>query len=166
MDLAKWELALRNDSLLKPASKMEMWKPLTYKDGSTYPYGLGWRISEIRGHKLIAHSGQTAGFGASISRYVDDDVTVIALTNLGTSGMGTMIAQGVAKFYIPALSLKNLKSQPDDAKITQTVKTALQHRLENTFPEELFTENLIRQISNERAKTNNLRIASFGNAKT
>lgn len=165
LDLAKWDLALRNDTLLKKTSKLEMWKPLTFNDGKTYPYGLGWRFSEIRGHKLIAHSGQTAGFGASLSRYVDDDITVIALTNLGASGMGTLIAQGVAKFYIPAISLKNLKSQLDDAKITQTVKTALQHRIENNFPEELFAENLIRQISNERAKANNLRIASFGAIK-
>lgn len=165
LDLAKWDLALRNDTLLKQTSKLEMWKALTFNDGKTYPYGLGWRLSEIRGHKLIAHSGQTAGYGANLSRYVDDDITVIALTNLGTTGMGTLITQGVAKLYIPDISLKNIKPKTDDAKITQTVKTAIQHRMENTFPDELFSENLIRQISNERAKANNLRIASFGAVK-
>jgi D-alanyl-D-alanine carboxypeptidase len=101
-DLAKWEAALRGDTFLKPSSKTQMWTPVTLNDGKPYPYGLGWRISDVRGHKLIAHSGQTAGFGASLSRFVDDDLTVIALTNLGEIGMGTLLAIGVAKIYLPA----------------------------------------------------------------
>jgi CubicO group peptidase (beta-lactamase class C family) len=164
-DLAKWDLALRNDTLLKKESKLQMWTPLTFTNGKTYPYGFAFRFSDIRGHKLIAHSGQTAGFGASISRYVDDDLTVIALTNLGENGMGTLIAQGVAKFYIPAISLKMMSAKPDDAKISQIVKTALQMRLENNPKPEIFSADLIRSLSTERAKANNLRIASFGAIK-
>ncbi|MBX7170543.1 MAG: beta-lactamase family protein [Pyrinomonadaceae bacterium] len=167
LDLAKWDAALRTDTLLKKETKAEMWKPLTFNNGKTYPYGFAWRISDIRGHKLIAHSGQTAGFGASISRYVDDDLTVIALTNLGESGMGTLIAQGVAKIYIPAISLKEMKAQPEpNSQITQKISTALRERLENKFNAELLTANLIRTLSTERAKTNNQRINSFGNIKS
>lgn len=164
-DLTKWDIALRNDKLLKKSSKEQMWTPLTFTNSKTYPYGFGFRFSDIRGHKLIAHSGQTAGFGASISRYVDNDLTVIALTNLGESGMGTLIAQGVAKFYIPAISLKMMQAKPDDAKITQIVRTALQSRMENSPKPEIFSADLIRSLSTERAKANNLRIASFGAIK-
>lgn len=164
-DLAKWDLALRNDTLLKKESKTQMWTPLTFTNGKTYPYGFAFRFSDIRGHKLIAHSGQTAGFGASISRYVDDDITVIALTNLGENGMGTLIAQGVAKFYIPAISLKVMLTKPDDAKITEIVSSALRERLENKPSSTLFSADLIRTLSTERAKANNLRIASFGEIK-
>lgn len=163
LDLAKWDAALRGDTLLKKETKAEMWKPLTFNNGKTYPYGFAWRISDIRGHKLIAHSGQTAGFGASISRYVDDDLTVIALTNLGESGMGTLIAQGVAKIYIPAISLKEMKAQPEpNSQISQKISTALRERLENKFNPELLTANLIRTLSTERTKANNQRINSFG----
>ncbi len=165
-DLAKWDAALRGDNLLKKETKAEMWKPLTFNDGKTYPYGLGWRFSDIRGHKLIAHSGQTAGFGASVSRYVDDDLTVIALTNLGETGMGTLLAQGIAKKYIPSMSLKQMKAQPEtDSKITQTISNVLRDRLENKFKPDLLTANLIRTLSTERAKANNQRITSFGNIK-
>lgn len=144
---------------------MQMWTPLTFTNGKTYPYGFAFRFSDIRGHKLIAHSGQTAGFGASISRYVDDDITVIALTNLGENGMGTLIAQGVAKFYIPAISLKMMPAKTDDAKITQTVNSALRERLENKPSSQIFSADLIRSLSSERAKANNLRIAAFGEIK-
>ena len=164
-DLTKWDIALRNDTLLKKSSKEQMWTPLTFTNGKTYPYGFGFRFSDIRGHKLVAHSGQTAGFGASISRYVNDDLTVITLTNLGESGMGTLIAQGVAKFYIPAISLKMMQAKPDDAKITQIAKNAIQSRMENNLKPEIFSADLIRSFSTERAKANNLRIASFGAVK-
>lgn len=164
-DLAKWDLALRNDTLLKKNSKTQMWTPLTFSNGKTYPYGFAFRFSDVRGHKLVAHSGQTAGFGASISRYIDDDLTVIALTNLGENGMGTLIAQGVAKLYIPAISLKTMQAKTDDTRITQTVNSALRERMENKPSATLFSADLIRTISNERSKANNLRIASFGEVK-
>lgn len=164
-DLAKWDLALRNDTLLKKTSKEQMWTPLTFINGKTYPYGFAFRFSDIRGHQLIAHSGQTAGFGASISRYVNDDITVIALTNLGENGMGTLIAQGVAKLYIPAISLKAMQAKTDDAKTTQIVNSALRERLGNQPSSVLFSADLIRSLSTERARANNLRIASFGAIK-
>lgn len=166
LDLAKWDAALRNDTLLKKETKAEMWKPLTFNDGKTYPYGFAWRISDIRGHKLIAHSGQTAGFGASVSRFVDDDLTVIALTNLGESGMGTLIAQGVAKILIPSMSLKQMKAQPEpDSKLTQMISTALRERFENKFNPDVLTQTLINSLSTERSKLNTFRIALFGNIK-
>lgn len=167
MDLAKWEMALRNDSLLKKESKTAAWTPVLFNDGKPYPYGFGWRFSEIRGHKLIAHSGQTAGFGASLSRFVDDDLTVIVLTNLGEIGMGTLIANGIAKIYIPTISLKAIKAHPEpDAKISQTVSTALRERLENKYNPEIFSAELVRSLSIERVKTANQRIASFGAIKS
>jgi len=165
-DLAKWDAAWRGDTLLKKASKTQVWTPVTLNDGKPYPYGFGWRISEVRGHRLIAHSGQTAGFGANISRYVDDDLTVIALTNLGEIGMGTVLANGIAKIYIPAISLKALKAQTEtDAKISKIIATALRERLENKLNPEYLTDELIKSLSTERAKINNQRLASYGAIK-
>jgi CubicO group peptidase (beta-lactamase class C family) len=165
-DLAKWDAALRGDTFLKKESKAQMWTPAILNDGKPYPYGFGFRLSEIRGHKIIGHSGQTAGFGANISRYVDDDLTVIALTNLGEIGMGTLIANGIAKIYIPAISLKALKAQPEpDAGVSKTISSALRERLENKLNPEYLTDELIKSLSTERAKTNNARINSFGAIK-
>lgn len=165
-DLAKWDAALRNDTLLKKPSKMQMWTPAVLTDGKPYPYGFGFRISDVRGHKLIAHSGQTAGFGANLSRYVDDDLTVIALTNLGETGMGTLLATGIAKIYLLAISLKAMKPQNElDAKISQMISVVLRERTENKFNPDLLTADLVKSLSTERAKSNNQRIASFGAVK-
>ncbi|MBA3633687.1 MAG: beta-lactamase family protein [Acidobacteria bacterium] len=166
MDLAKWDAALRNDSLLKKESKAQIWTPVLFNDRKPYPYGFGWNVTEFRGHRLISHGGQTAGFAANISRYTDDDLTVIVLTNLGDQGLGGAIARGIAKNYIPAISLKTIKAQTEsDAKVSTMLKTALRERLENKLNPDLLSSELIKSLSTERAKNVNQRIASFGTIK-
>jgi D-alanyl-D-alanine carboxypeptidase len=162
-DLVKWERSLRDASLLKKESLEEMWTPLRFNDGREHPYGLGFRLSPIRGTRLVAHSGQTAGFGTSLSRFADDDLTVIAITNLGEDGMGTLLALGVAKFYLPKLSLSLVTSGGgEDATLSSIVRKAIEQRLANSPSEDVFTAGLIRSISSNRAKVRNRRIAALG----
>jgi len=166
VDLAKWDAALRNESLLKKTSLEKMWTPFVLNDGKTYPYGFGFNTADFRGHRLISHGGQTAGFAANISRFVDDNLTVIVLTNLGDIGLGSTIARGIAKIYIPAISLKEMKAQTEpDPEVSQTFSNALRERLENKFNPAFLTAELIKSLSTERAKTGNGRIASFGAIK-
>lgn len=165
-DLAKWDIALRDETLLKTSSKNEMWKPFTLTNGKENPYGLGWNISEFRGQKLVSHGGQTAGFAANNSRYTDAGLDVIVLTNLGTQGAGSAIARGIAKIYIPSISLKSLKTeQESDEKVSKSVKLALEEVLQNKLNSEILAENLIKTLSTERAKSENQRISSFGKIK-
>lgn len=161
-DMTKWEAALRGEKLLNAQSKKEIWTQFTFNDGELSPYGLGWRISDVRGNKLIAHSGQTAGFGAAIHRYVDSDVTVIALTNLGEIGMGTMIATASAKHYIPKLSLKAVNTGiTADPLLLSNVEKALRGRYDGTLDATLFTSSAAQTMSSQRVKTLNERIAKF-----
>ena len=95
--MTKWEAALAGNKLLNSESKKQIWTQFTFNNAKLSPYGMGWRISEVRDHKLVGHTGQTAGFGAAIFRYVQNDVTVIALTNLGEVGMGSLVAVAAAK---------------------------------------------------------------------
>ncbi len=165
-DMAKWDIALRGETLLKKESKAEMWKPFTLTGGTKNPYGFGWNVGEFRGQRLLSHGGQTAGFAANISRYTDADLDVIVLTNLGDQGLGSVIAQGIAKTYIPEISLRAMKSQPEpDTQISQLVQTALRRRLENNLDQKLLTGELIKSLSNERTKIDNQRIASYGTIK-
>jgi D-alanyl-D-alanine carboxypeptidase len=165
-DLAKWDAAWRNDTLLKKTSKMEAWKPFVLSDGKSNPYGFGWNVADFRGHRLISHSGSTAGFNAQISRFTDDDLTVIVLTNLGDSGYAGTIARGIAKIYIPAISIKEMKAQlePDGSRAVRFA-IVLRNRMENKINTEYLAENLIKALSTERAKANNARIASMGTLK-
>jgi len=105
LDLGKWDAALYTEKLIKRSSLEQMWTPVRLKDGKTYPYGFGWFLNEVNGHRLIEHDGAWQGFTVNISRYVDDRLTVIVMTNLeeGPSEPGK-IAHGVAGIYEPELN--------------------------------------------------------------
>jgi CubicO group peptidase (beta-lactamase class C family) len=104
LDLAKWDAALYTEKLLKKLSFDQMWTPVKLNDGKTSPYGFGWRVAEVNGHRLFEHGGSWQGFTMHISRFVDDRLTVIVMTNLdsGHADPGK-IAHGVAAIYVPAL---------------------------------------------------------------
>ncbi|MFT3743168.1 MAG: serine hydrolase domain-containing protein [Pyrinomonadaceae bacterium] len=165
-DMVKWSKAVGGNTFLKQSSRKEWWTKFIFNNGKESPYGFGWRISEIRGHKLIGHTGQTAGFGSAHFRYPDSDTIVIALTNIGENGVGGAIAAGVAKLYIPSMSLAAMKPVSDqESALKAKFAKALASRLTNTPDATLISSTLIQSLSTQRAKDANTRIASFGNAK-
>jgi len=102
LDLAKWDAALYTERLFKQPSREQMWTAVKLNGGTTYPYGFGWELDSVGGHRQIHHGGSLPGFRAELSRFVDDKLTVIVLTNSDNANPGT-IALGVAEFYIPNL---------------------------------------------------------------
>jgi len=102
LDLAKWDAALYGDTLLKPSIRDLMWTPVKLNSGATHPYGFGWELSSVAGHKLVHHGGSLPGFRSQISRFVDDKLTIVVLTN-GDNANPNSIALGIAAFYIPGL---------------------------------------------------------------
>jgi CubicO group peptidase (beta-lactamase class C family) len=127
-DLVKWEAALDTASVLSGPSLAVMWTQVTLNDGSRRPYGFGWFVTERRGHRLIDHSGIT---GTQFSRFPNDHLTVIVLTNLGYQLGGQEVdawglSQGVAGHYLPGLLLSGVAKQPDpDAARTQRLRAFL-----------------------------------------
>jgi CubicO group peptidase (beta-lactamase class C family) len=104
LDLAKWDATLYTEKLLKKSSFDQMWSPVELNNGKTSPYGFGWRVAEVNGHRLLEHGGAWQGFTMHISRYVDDRLTVIVMTNLDSEHSDPgKIAQGLAAIYAPAL---------------------------------------------------------------
>ncbi len=105
LDLAKWDAALYTDRLLKHADLQEMWTVAALRDGrpNSGNYGFGWFIESRNGHRVVEHEGQWQGFETQISRYVDDRLTVVVLTNLG-SAEPQKIADAVAAIYLARAS--------------------------------------------------------------
>jgi D-alanyl-D-alanine carboxypeptidase len=80
-DLALWDESLIAQKLLKPESYREMFTEVKLKDGKGTHYGLGVDVTDIDGHRDIAHSGEVTGFVAENDVLVDDGVAVAVLTN-------------------------------------------------------------------------------------
>jgi CubicO group peptidase (beta-lactamase class C family) len=116
-DLAKWDASLYTDRILNAASRKAMWTAAKLADGTGTTYGFGWEISSVKGHVNLNHNGAMDGFVGNISRFVDDRLTIIVLTNQsGLSNTGR-IAKGVARIYIPAIRPALQGKQPIPVKI-------------------------------------------------
>jgi len=74
-DLYIWDRALYSEELISNESKEKMFTE--FKDN----YGFGWGIVNVFNHKMIAHSGDIDGFTSNISRFINDDISIIILSN-------------------------------------------------------------------------------------
>ena len=74
-DLYKWDRALYNNTVLSSASKQKMFTP----GRNNYGYGIG--IDTVEKHLRIWHNGGIPGFSTNFSRYVNDDICVVVLSN-------------------------------------------------------------------------------------
>ena len=98
-DLARWDDALRNHTLLSEKEFQPALIPVKLSDGSEsqwpkepnddnlHPgkpvsYGFGWFLDPYQGHPRMWHTGSTMGFRTVIERFTEaDDLTVIILCN-------------------------------------------------------------------------------------
>ena len=84
------------------ASYEQMWTPVRLNNGTTAPYGFGWRITKSdSGHQVLEHGGAWQGFASYIVRYPDDRLTVAVLCNRAGAS-ASYIAKRVAGFYVPS----------------------------------------------------------------
>ena len=80
-DMYKWDQALYADKLVKAQTLQQALTPAILNNGTVTDYGFGWRLDEYRGHRRMHHTGSTIVFRNVIQRYLDDDFTVVILTN-------------------------------------------------------------------------------------
>lgn len=83
-DLAKWNVALANGSLIKKADYVEMTTPHRIDDH--FPdYGFAIENAILpNGHHMIFHGGNTTGAATQDARFPDDDLSIIVLANNGS----------------------------------------------------------------------------------
>jgi CubicO group peptidase (beta-lactamase class C family) len=103
-DLAKWDEALETRKLLSRASYEQMWTPVKLNNGTTAPYGFGWRTAKTySGRGLLEHGGAWQGFASYIVRYPDDRLTVAVLCNRAGAS-ASYIAKRIAGLYVPSVA--------------------------------------------------------------
>jgi CubicO group peptidase (beta-lactamase class C family) len=99
LDLIKWHQALEDGALVSSASYEAMYRPTSLADGATRPYGYGWQLGELAGHRTIRHGGGINGFSTMIARYPDDRLGVIVLSNTASANTPA-VADRIAKVML------------------------------------------------------------------
>jgi CubicO group peptidase (beta-lactamase class C family) len=82
-DLYKWHTALKGDKILSPEAREKLYHPEIRPDedrSSVYAYG--WDVSVTdRNTRLVWHNGSNGILYADFHRYIDEDITIIMLSN-------------------------------------------------------------------------------------
>ena len=133
-DLAKWDISMIDQTVLKPASYHEMESEVELKNGVATGYGLGVDVASRGGHRVISHTGEVSGFTAANLVFPDDRVAVAVLTNQDAVGAGSQIAQRIA-----GVVLQN--PQPLSPKETEEAHQVLAGLQQGKINRSLFTDN-------------------------
>jgi D-alanyl-D-alanine carboxypeptidase len=95
-DLVTWQHALNEGRVVSPSGLALMRNPTVLSDGTQVDYGLGTRRGELQGHRIFGHTGSGGGFNNVLEYYPDDDLTIVVLTNSGSSVTALTIAGRIA----------------------------------------------------------------------
>ncbi len=107
-DLAKWDIARMNRTLVPPRDWAEQETPVLRTDGRTNGYGLGVYNHYARERHIIDHGGEAVGFLTQNTVYPDTKDAIIVFTNADFSGATDTLTSGIEKIVLdspePALS--------------------------------------------------------------
>jgi hypothetical protein len=95
-DLAKWDISMINQSVLRPASYAQMEKEVVLKNGLGTRYGLGVDVRQDLGQRVIEHGGEVSGFTAQNKVFPDARMAVVVLVNEDSVGASGDIARQIA----------------------------------------------------------------------
>jgi len=86
-DMARFEVAILNDKLLKRSTRDLMWTPLKPADGSKDDYGLGWGASDEDGIATAGHTGGQQGTSTAFVLAPTQRDGVVVLANMEGVGV-------------------------------------------------------------------------------
>ena len=133
-DLAKWDIAMINQSLLKPASYREMETEVLLKDGVGTNYGLGVFVRNTNGHRVLEHGGEVSGFVAENIVMPDDKIAIVVLTNQDASEAASGIGNQVRALLLNA-------ANPNDPKQDALMRKVYDGLQQGKIDRSLFTDN-------------------------
>lgn len=133
-DLAKWDISIIDQKLMKPSSYREFGTDVLLKNGLGTHYGLGVDVNSQAGHRALSHGGEVSGFTAQNIVFPDDRAAVVVLTNQDAASASGAIAGGIA----PLLFATTDPATPAKLEQAKKIFDGLQH---GTIDRSLFTDN-------------------------
>lgn len=140
-DLVKWEAALARRSLLDEATLNEMWSP-ALPDKPRSGYGYGWDFGSVNGHRLIS----SGGFSTHVARYVDDQMTVILLTN-SVDARADTLAHEIAGFFLPEVRVRMRPIEDRDPATTDRLRNVVLQAQQGRVDNSRFAEEVSEQVA-------------------
>ena len=126
-DMIAWNETVRTRSILSPESWDQILTPMVLNSGNSHPYGFAWFFDDVAGQAVLEHSGAWQGFVNQYTRFPNQDLSVIVLTN-ARSTMSAPLAMQIGAMIDPVLTPEPPATEPiaDDPAVTAYVADMLE----------------------------------------
>jgi CubicO group peptidase (beta-lactamase class C family) len=121
-DLYKWNEALFSGKVLQEKSLKAGHTPVMLSNGKkpdNANYGYGWALGDYRGQDIVEHGGGLHGFISQLTRYPEENVTVVLLTNI-TPPEVSINSNAIAEFLLWE-KMEKQKSDVVNASVSEDV---------------------------------------------
>jgi len=133
-DLAKWDISMIQETVLKPASYQEMETEVILKNGVGSRYGLGVGVRNVNGHREISHGGEVSGFTAENIVLPDDGIAIVVQTNQDAIDAAQQIANQVRTALLAS-------ENPVDEHQSEVIRQIYDGLQQGKIDRSLFTDN-------------------------
>ena len=101
-DMILWDKVLREKNIILKKEDWELlWQPFikTSDDATSKEYyGFGWAINELNGRKVVQHGGSNIGFRSYYTRFVNDGLSIIIMTNTDEANPAAIV-RALSDYY-------------------------------------------------------------------
>jgi CubicO group peptidase (beta-lactamase class C family) len=133
-DLARWNISVMDQSLLKSGSYRELTGETRLLNGAGTHYGLGIGVASENGRRLLKHGGEVSGFTAGSAIYPEDRVAVVVFTNQDAVGAYEKLTKRIVSLLFDV-------QDPDTPKKLVQAQVILADLQRGAFDRSLFTDN-------------------------
>jgi len=133
-DLARWDIAIIDRQLLKPASYDEFETEVRLKNGLGTQYGLGLDVLSQTDRRALAHGGEVSGFTTENIVFPDDRAAVLVLTNQDAARASSDLARRISTLIFST-------QDPSSAAKTEQARKIFDGLQHGAIDRSLFTDN-------------------------
>jgi CubicO group peptidase (beta-lactamase class C family) len=144
-DLAKWDMSIINQKVLKPSSYKEFETEVRLNNGVGTEYGLGVDVTMESGRRVLRHGGEVSGYTSQNTVFPDDRVAIVVLTNQDAVGAPAQLAQDIAPLLFAV-------SDPETTRKLEEAKKIFASLQQGTVDRSLFTDNANHYFSEQALK--------------
>jgi D-alanyl-D-alanine carboxypeptidase len=156
-DLAKWDISLMQESILKAASYRAMETETVLKNGLGTRYGLGMQVTSIHGHRELEHSGEVSGFTAENIVLPDDKFAVAVLTNQDAVSAAAEIGRQLVNEFS-----SNVSDPKQDALVRKVYDDLRKGKIDRS----LFTSNANSYFTDQALKDYGSSLVALGDVQS
>jgi D-alanyl-D-alanine carboxypeptidase len=157
-DLARWDLSIIDQKVLKPSSYKEFETEVLLKNGVGTEYGLGVDVTSESGRRVLKHGGEVSGFTSQNTVFPDEHVAVVVLTNQDAVGAPGQIARDIAPLLFAV-------DDPETTRKLEQARKILAGLQQGTIDRSMLTDNANSYFSEPALKDFASGLAALGTAQ-